>query len=100
MHLGKGMLIIITNVPLIKKEGKENGDDCGVQLNFPYDKNLIQLLWFSKCLRTKLETPKCMTTEVQKARAPQKYISAPQEVCSNLASYTCQICIYRDKMAD
>lgn len=44
MHLGKGMLVIITNVPLIKKEGKENGDDCGAQLNFPCDKNLIQLL--------------------------------------------------------
>lgn len=44
MHLGKGMLLIITNVPQIKKEDKENGDDCGVQLNLPCDKNLIQLL--------------------------------------------------------
>lgn len=78
----------------------ENGDDCGGQLNFPDDKNLIQLLWSLKCLRVEIEAPKCRTTEVQKARSPQKYISAPQEVCSNLASDTCQICIYKDKLAD
>ena len=41
-----------------------------------------------------------MTTEVQKGRGPQKYTSAPQEVYSNLASYTCRIYIYRDTMAD
>ena len=94
------MSVIINNVPLTKKEGMEKGDDSGVQLNFPCDKNLTQLLWFSKHLRTELEAPKCMTTEVQKGRAPQKYTSAPQEVYSNLASYTCRIYIYRDTMAD
>ena len=41
-----------------------------------------------------------MTTEAQKGRGPQKYTSAPQEVYSNLASYTCRIYIYRDMMAD
>lgn len=68
------MFVINTYVPLIKKEGTENGYDSGVQLYFPDDKFLIQPLLFSKYLREKLEGPICMTTQVQKARGPQKYI--------------------------
>lgn len=87
-------------VPQIGKEDRVSDDDCAVQLNHPSGKNRFQPIWFSMYLTTEQESPKCMTVKLQKARAPQRYTKAPQEVYSILASYTCLIHIYRDMMAE
>jgi hypothetical protein len=87
-------------VPLIGKVDVESGDDSGAQLNLHHNIYLILLIWFSLYSTIELEAPKGQTGWGQKAKGLQMYTPAPQEECSNLASCTCQICIYRDKMAD
>lgn len=78
----------------------ENGDDFGAQLSVHHKKILIQPILFSEYSITELEAPRGRTEKGKTAKDLQMYISVPQEEYNNLASCICQICIYRDKVAD
>jgi hypothetical protein len=85
-------------VPLIGKVDVESGDDSDAQLNLHHNKNLILPIWLSLYSTIELEAPKGKTEWGQKAKGLQMYTPAPQEEYNSLASCTCQICIYMDKM--